>query len=250
MTQRIEFSSPVRKARQARPITVDLYGKHEIVLQRPKDAVLFFASVAGADNASSGDRAAAIIQFVNGATEPVQQQKFWQLAIRGELNLQATVDLITAATTRWQHWDAKNTAPIRITWTPSAAEYEPVEVVNEDLDLHLVCTPPTDLILTCVAASMASSASEADQAWGIGMFLDAALSPADGMVVSQRLRSLNGDLELEDVGEIVTRLIDVWKPTSNRDGRRAAQKKPAASTARRQSAGRGTVRRTPAKRAR
>jgi len=231
-TTRLEFNTP-KRSREERPIQVDLCG-HELTLHRPKDAVLYFASQITADTASDGDRAMAILSLVEGVLDAQTRKSFWDWAIKGTINLTAVMEMTGAALTRWQHWDAKNLEPIRITFTPSAWTPEPIQVTNEDLGIDWLCTPPSDLIVACVAASLGTGASDGQQAWGIGIFLDATLSALDGMVVAQRMRKRDDDLEIQDIAEIVTGLLQEWRPpnTTNRTQRRAAAKRtPARQTA-------------------
>jgi hypothetical protein len=224
---KLEFTTPKRN-REARPVSVDLCG-HELVLHRPKDTTLYFASQISADTASDGDRAMAILQFVEGVLDPVTRKSFWDWAIAGDINLTAVMEMIGAALERWTDWDPSNTDAIQIDYTDGPWQPQPVEIVNQDLGIHWTCSPPSDLIVACVAASLATGADVGQQAWGIGIFLDAALSPADAMVTARRMRQIDDELELGDIAEIVNALLEQWRPPTNREQRRErAKRKPAA----------------------
>lgn len=216
---RLEFKTQKRN-REERPVQVDLCG-HELTLHRPKDTTLYFASQITADTASDGDRAMAILQFLEGVLEPAPRKDFWDWAIAGDINLTAVMEMIGAALERWGDWDPTNTDMVQIDYEPSPWQPEPVEVVNSDLGIAWTCSPPSDLIVACVAASLATGADVGQQAWSIGIFLDAALSTVDGMMVARRMRDRDDDLELEDIAEIVNSLLQQWKPPTNREERRA-----------------------------
>jgi hypothetical protein len=243
----LQFTTPKRN-REARPIPVNLCG-HELTLHRPKDTTIYFASQISADTASDGDRAMAILQFVEGVLDPATRKEFWDWAIAGDVNLTAVMEMISGAMERWQDWDPKDDEPLRIEFEAGPWKPDPITVVNEDLDIRWVCAPPSDLIVACVAASLATGADVGQQAWGIGIFMDATLSKADAMIAAQRMRNRDDDLELEDIAAMVGDLLEEWKPPTNRRDRRdrarsarsttststrtrsTAAKKPAAKTA-------------------
>ncbi|HEX2298628.1 MAG TPA: hypothetical protein VHH34_08945 [Pseudonocardiaceae bacterium] len=236
----LTFTTAKRK-RRTQPVDVELCGERWTV-QRPKDAVLYFAQTAIADLVGEADRASALLQFLNSVLEPVQRHRYFERCLDRDdpVDLQATLKLIGGLVDRWTNWPAAgNPEPVVIEPTDEDELTEqpaPVRVVNEDLGLEFEAHAPKDIILLIVTAALGTGANLGQQSWAIGLFLDASLRPADQLMISMRMRSTGDDLDLEDIAEIVSELAQKWAPApTNRQERRKA----ARQTARKAAATRG-----------
>lgn len=219
----LTYTTPAR-TRDPQPIPVTWCGE-DLTITRPKDSVLYFATTVTASDIDESDRALAMIQFLDGTLTPDQRKRFFRRVLDREdpINARATIALVQGLTERWAKWPANgDVEPLIIEQQPSMVLGEPVEIVHEGLDLAVVAHPPKDLVLFYVGASVATTATEGQQAWAVGMFLDASLDPADSYVISRRLRDRDDDLDLRHISEIVADLIHRWTPKANRAQRRAA----------------------------
>lgn len=217
----LSFSTPAR-TRAEQPIPVTWCGE-ELVIRRPKDSVLFFGAEIGADDAA--DQAAALIDFLDGTLDPAQRKRFFDRIRDREdpINIATTGALVDGLMQRWNNWpDDDQVEPLVIEPTPTPVVGSDVRVLHEDLDLDVVAHPPKDIVRALVGSALATTATVAQQAWVLGLFLDAALDPADAMVIARRLRSRDDDLDLHHIAEIVADLVERWAPTANRAERRAA----------------------------
>jgi hypothetical protein len=225
----LTFTTATTKRRR-QPLTVEFCGE-TITLQRPKDAVMFFSGVTIADMVADADRAAAILQFLQSVFEPADRHRFFERALDRDdpVNMRACLDLVAGAVEAWTNWPATGTPePLVVEAAASDQAGEPVSVVHKDLGLELVCTPPKDLVLLFVTASLATGSRSGQLAWAVGLFLDAALTPADRMVVAQRMRNPDDDLDLDHIADIVKDLTEHWVPKpANRATRRAANRRRA-----------------------
>ncbi|WP_367139279.1 hypothetical protein [Saccharothrix sp. HUAS TT1] len=239
----LEFRTP-KRAREEQPIPVTLCGE-ELVVQRPKDAVLYFAATAIGADVPEPDRAMAVIQFLSGTLGLVDRKRFIDRAIdpADPVDLGATVQLVGGLLERWNAWPARGRVePLVVEADPAPVTGEPVHIVNEDLELDLVAHPPKDLVLMFVAAALATGANEGQQAWSVGIFLDAALERADRDVVARRMRDHDDDLDLEHIAEIVQHLIERWSPKANRAARRDAARAKGRGSAKAVAGARGGTR--------
>lgn len=208
---------------------VNLVGE-TIKVTRPKDAVLFFAQRAVSDNANEADRYSAALNLLNGMFTPQNRHRFLERACdrNDPLNATAMWEMIGQLLERWSP-DSKIPAssPVNIEAQPHSELPAPLRIVNEDLDLDVVCHPPKDLIMGITASAISVGSTLSDQAWCIGLFLDAALSRGDLMHINERLRNQNDDLDLEDVANLVQQLVERWydAPLGNRKQRRARNAK-------------------------
>lgn len=228
----LEFSAPAKKA--ARPeIPLQLVGE-TYTARAPKDAVMFMAEAAIADTAGEADRWMATIQIVNTMLTDQGRHRFWQRVVDRDdpLTQGAVMEALEALFKRWAPSSkVPDTVPVIIDAHPDRLAdigLKPVKIVNADLDLDLVCYPPKDIALGVVAASMATGASNAQQAWSVNLFLDAALPLGQAQILSHRLRDSRDDLDLEHLAQITRTLIDRWygdAPKPNRAARRAAASK-------------------------
>lgn len=228
----LSFSTPA-KTRTAQAVPVVLCGE-EFTVRRPKDAVVYFMQTVIGDSVSEGDRAMAVLQFVDSALDPVDRKRFFDRCLDGPRGLEypgdpvnqaATLEMIGSLLDRWNAWpETGHHTPDPVIVEPTATPFagQPVRIKHEELDLDFTAWPPKDIILLFVAASMATGASVGQQAWAIGLFLDAALLKQDELMVSQRLRHTDDELDLGHLAEIVQELITRWTPKGNRAARRAA----------------------------
>lgn len=218
----LSYSTPAKR-RDPQPITVDWCGE-TLTIRRPKDSVLYFASVVTATDVSEPDRAAAMFDFLNGTLEPDQRKRFFTRVLNRDdpINAATTIALIGHLFDTWHNWPGQPPDTIVIEEQPGTALGDSVQVEHPDLDLDVNAHPPKDIVLFFVASSLATTATVGQQAWSIGLFLDASLDAADSLLISQRLRDRNDDLDLHHISEIVGDLIARWSPQTNRAQRRAA----------------------------
>lgn len=245
------FTTPKRK-RLEQPVEVDLCGEKWTV-QRPKDAVLYFAQTAIADLVTEADRASALLQFINAVLEPVQRHRYFERALDRDdpVDMQVTMRFVGGLVDRWGNWPA-NGKPKPVVVKPTDPDdlppvADPIQVVNNDLGLDFIAHPPKDIILLMVVAALGTGANVGQQSWAVGLFLDAALTEEDRLMVAMRMRSTVDDLDLEDLADITSQLAEKWAPApKNRAERRAAARKTATSSTRGSTSGArkpGTARR-------
>lgn len=235
----IEFTTPAARQREDVTTPVNLCGE-DMVVRRPKDATLFFAQSAVADSANDADRMLAILQLIDASLEASDRYRLLERACDGDddLTAGAVYDMFEELFKRWGE-DSKvpAAAPVRVEAVPdSIPAGAPARIVNHDLGLDLVCHPPKDIILHITASSIAAGTNRGQQAWCLMLFLDAALTKADSMVLDQRMRNTRDPLDLEALLAIVEALVGRWYPDEavpaggNRKQRRAAaaggRKKP------------------------
>lgn len=220
----LTYSTPAR-TRDPQPIPVTWCGQ-DLTVTRPKDAVLYFASTVTASDIDESDRALALVQFLDGTLTAEQRKRFFDRVLDRDdpINARSTIALVRGLTERWAKWPASGEVePLVVEPQPDMVLGDPVTVVHDALDLEFVAHPPKDIVLFYVASSIATTASAGQQAWAIGMFLDASLDSSDSHAVSRRLRDRDDDLDLQHVSEIVADLITRWVPDRpNRAQRRAA----------------------------
>lgn len=219
----LTFTS-TRRTRSEQAVPVSLCGE-DITVRRPKDAVLYFAQTIIGDTVSDADRAMAVLQFIEGTLDPLDRKRFFDRIIdrADPIDLQAVTSLVGGLLDRWNDWPADGKVePLEIEGDePTPVPGGPVQVVNKDLELEFTVHPPKDIVLLIVSTAMATGANLGQQAWAVGLFLDAALDAVTAMLVSRRMRSNQDDLDLEDIAEIVKELIGRWAPRTNRAQRRA-----------------------------
>jgi len=209
--------------------TVDLLGE-DVDFHRPKDGVLFFVQSAVADTANDADRWMAALRFLESSLTPQSRKRFLDRACdrSDPLNASALWDTIGELLRRW---DPKTKIPasqkIVIEHRPDAAEgYNPVRIVDEALRLDFIAYPPKDIVLGFTGSAIAASASPAQQAWCVNLFLDGSLDGDVALELSYRLQSpAYGDdkLDLPHLLGIVRSLIERWYSGTNpnRAARRA-----------------------------
>src|SRR5690606_17755205 len=92
---------------------------------------------------------------------------------------------------------------------------EPVRVVNDDLGLDLVFSPPKDIAIMIFAAT-ASSTEDWGQQWACEYFLDATLGRGEAMALKRRLRMpSSGDLiDVAHLDPIIEALLERWSPAT------------------------------------
>ncbi len=215
------FTTPSRP-RADQPITVTWCGEN-LVIRRPKDSVLYFATALGSE--IEQDQAAALVDFLDGTLTPDQRKRFFdRVRDRDDpINLATTSALVDGLLVRWNNWpEDDQVEPLVIDPVPAPVIGSDIRVPIEELELDLVAHPPKDIVLFLMASTLAVTSTVAQQAWMLGLFLDAALDPADAMVIARRLRSRDDDLDLHHVGVIVSDLVEKWLPRANRAERRAA----------------------------
>jgi|SRR5690625_338411 len=235
----IEFTTPKARARETVTTKVTLCGE-DLHARRPKDAVLFFAQSAMSEIASDSDRAMAMLQILDASCDSVSRHRILERACdrQDPVTAQAVYQMIEALTERWSP-ETKTPAdhPVVVNPSPDAApQADPVRIVNEDLDLDLVCHPPKDLILHITSSGLARGAGQGQQAWCVMLFLDAALSQSDAVSLSQRMRRPNDPLDLEALMSIIETLMKRWYPDSAAEGTRA-QRRAKASRDRKKKSG-------------
>lgn len=209
-------------------------------VDRPKDAVLYFAQTVVGDSVGEGDRAMAILQFLESTLAPMDRKRFFDRVLDGPrgpdhpgdpVDMAATMELVAGLVELWGDWPVGgDVEALVVEADPQPPTAGPLRVVNLDLDLDVQAWPPKDIVLMLAAASMATGANLGQQAWAISLFLDAALNPADALRVAQRMRRTGDPLDLEDIAEIVEGLLDRWAPGTNRATRRANAKADRAGT--------------------
>lgn len=221
----LKFSTQ-KKKRAAQPVEVILCGE-PMTLQRPKDAVLYFAQTVVGDAVSDADRAAAILQFINSTLDPGELKHYFDRVLDRDdpVDLRATLELVGGVIERWNNYPSRGKPdPVIVESSDddTRTETAPITVQNRDLDLEFEAHRPKDIVLLFVAGSLSTSANLGQQAWAVGLFLDAALTRQDALVVAHRMRSQHDDLDLEHIAEIVTSLAQRWAPgPTNRAMRRA-----------------------------
>lgn len=224
----LTFDTPTTRRRDPQPIPVDLCGE-QFTVHRPKDTVLYFAGGISADTASDSDRAMGMLQFLDGTLDPEQRHRFFERCRDRDdpVDMDVTLRLVTGLLQQWTDWPADGD-PDPVVIEPadeSTPRAEPVTIDHPSFDLEFQAHQPKDIILVFTTAALAATAGIGQQAWAMGMFLDACLDPADSVIVSHRMRDANDDLDLEHVSEIVQRLLGHWNPEpANRQQRRAAAK--------------------------
>ncbi|MBA8929502.1 hypothetical protein BC739_006720 [Kutzneria viridogrisea] len=196
-------------------------------MDRPKDSVLFFAQQIVADTVSDADRALAVLSFLESTLKPSDRKRYFDRVMNrvDPVGLEATLDLVAGLFARWTDWPIDGQVePLIITAAASTPTGAPLTVVNEDLGLRFTAHQPKDVVLTFVSAAVATGVGLGQQAWAIAFFLDSALEPGDALLLAQRMRRADDDLDLGEVDEIVRALIQRWAPTGNRATRRAEQR--------------------------
>lgn len=225
----IEFTTPKARTRETIATKVTLCGE-DLYARRPKDAVLFFAQSALSEVASDSDRAMSMLQILDAACDTVARHRILERACdrKDPVTAQAVYQMIEALTERWSP-ETKTPADHPVVINPSedsAPRVDAVRIVNDDLGLDLVCHPPKDIILHITSSGLATGANQGQQAWCVLLFLDAALSKADAIHLSQRMRRPNDPLDLEALMSIIETLMQRWYPeagggSGNRSQRRA-----------------------------
>lgn len=223
----VEFTTSKKTTKPTKPtkITVQL-GDENLSAPRPKDGVLFFAQSAVSDHANDADRWSSAWNLLSAVLNAQDRHRFLQRACDRDDPLNAAMmwDMIGQLLDRW-NLDSKIPAsvPVVVEEQPHPEFPDPVKIVNEDLDLDLVAYPPKNIILGLTASALSTGATLSDQAWVIGLFLDAALTRGDVLTINYRLRDSDDDLDLEHLTELVQTLIRRWydKPIGNRKSRRA-----------------------------
>lgn len=221
-------SKPKHPAASA-ALTVKL-GDEELSAPRPKDGVLFFAQSAVSDNANEADRWSHAWNLVNAVLSAQDRHRFLERVCDRDdpLNAHMFWNMIGQLLDRW-NLDSKIPAsvPVVVKEEPHPPFPDPVRLHNEDLDLDIVAYPPKDIVLGITASALSQGSTVSDQAWVIGLFLDAALERKDVLTINYRLRSGQDDLDLSELTQMVQMLIERWydKPVGNRKTRRAAKAK-------------------------
>lgn len=223
----IEFTTPKARARETVSTKVTLCGE-DLYARRPKDAVLFFAQSALSEVASDSDRAMSMLQILDAACDSVSRHRILERACDREdpVTAGAVYQMIEALTERWSP-ETKTPAdhPVVINPSPdSAPRADAVRIVNDDLGLDLVCHPPKDIILHITSSGLATGANQGQQAWCVMLFLDAALSKADAINLSQRMRRPSDPLDLEALMSIIETLMQRWYPEAGDTGNRAQRR--------------------------
>lgn len=223
MPETLTFQTPARR-RDEQAIPVELCGE-AFTVKRPKDAVIYFASQVVGSDIGDADRAMAVLQFIDSTLEPVDRKRYFDRVIdrADPVDLRASLDLVGGLLERWNAWPADGQVePLVVDTAPVSTVGEVINIVNDELELDVDAHPPKDIVLLFVSASMATGANLGQQAWAIGLFLDAALDPGDALIISHRMRHGDDDLDLDHIAEIVQELVNRWAPRRNRAERRAA----------------------------
>lgn len=229
----LTFTTPA-KARLSQPVPVTLCGE-EFVVQRPKDSVLYFAQTVVAGDVVGPDRAGAVLQFLNAALDAQDRYRYFLRVIDRDdpVDLQATLHMLGELAQRWGNWpNTGDPEPVVVPVRDRPEPPAPVRVVHQSLGLDFEAHAPKDAAQLFVSASMATGANPGQQAWAVGLFLDASLRPEDALLISARMRDTQDDLDLGDMAEIVTELVGRWDLGTNRAARRAANRVPARRGAR------------------
>lgn len=241
----IEFTTKRTKAsrdreNQSRTIKVDLVGV-EYELLRPKDFRLFAFTGATSDLAAEPDTWYQTIRLIDEIFDPVDRKSFFSRACDREdpLNAGAVFDMLEQLSDRWSA--TTQTAaerPVMVTEQPHMnTGLEPVRIETDDFGEHglnQVFHPPKDLLLGMVASVLSTQADEAAVAWAVGLFLDGALTKPERRYLERRLHTRYGDLDLEDLLDLVNTLLERWHPeakASNRQARRTQAAKKRKTTA-------------------
>lgn len=223
----LTFTTAVKEpVRQPIPVT---FCGDEWIVQRPKDAVLVFASMVAAENVSDAERAAAVTQFLQGTLVSDQWARFIARAIDVDdpVNLTEARALVEGLLERWTAWPARGRVdplviePVDGQHTPS----EPVRLVHTQLDIDVLAHRPKNLILLMVIAAQAAHGDLGQHMWAVSTFLDASLGEADRQRIAFRMRSRHDELDVEHVVAMVDQLAHRWGDEaqgSNRAQRRAA----------------------------
>lgn len=234
----LTFDTPARR-RTPQLVPVTLCGE-DFAVERPKDAVLYFAQTITGDSVGEGDRAMGLVQFINSALDPADQHRFMTRALDNTdpLDVREALDMVGGLLDRWGNWPTDdrdepdpNHQPNPVVVEPQAAPHvgNPIHIVQTELDLDMEAHPPKRLMMMFAASGLAAGATLGQQAWAISLFLDAALSAADAATIAWRMRNRNDDLDLEHIAEIVEQLLQRWQQTipeaGNRAERRAAAKR-------------------------
>lgn len=210
----VPFTTKSKAPRQPQPVQVTFCGE-QFVVERPKDATLFFASRVVAEDVPEGDRAQALLQFVQNTLDPITYKRFLERALdpADPVDLQATLRLVAELVDRWNNWPARGPAmPVVIKADPAPPLGDPIDVVDEDLGLDFVAHPPKDLLMAFVAAALATGANPGQQAWSIGIFMDAVLDPETRSTIRRRLVARHDDLDIGNLADLVRYLIGQWNP--------------------------------------
>lgn len=218
------------KSRRAGKVKVDLVGV-EYELLRPKDFRLFAFSGATSANASEADTFYQIIRLVDEIFDPIDRKSFYNRACDRDdpLTQEAVFALLEELSDRWgATTDAAASRPVTIKAYPSLTPgLKPVHIKAPDLGeegLDMVFHPPKDILLGMVASVLSASADDQAMAWAVGLFLDGALDMGQRRLLERRLHTRYGDLDLEDLLDLVNTLMERWHPEDkgpNRQARRA-----------------------------
>lgn len=221
--RKLTFDTPI-ESREPRPVPVDLCGE-TLTVQRPKDAVIFFAQRVAGGSVTEPDQALAVLEFVEGTFEAKDRQRFFEriCTFDDPVDLTACMTMLTGLLDRWGNYPEQedpDTVVVESSYTPPVGREQHLDL--PDIGIDMVAHPPKDIVLLFTSASMATGVNVGQQAWLVSLFLDAALKPADAWTVARRLRNRGDDLDLSHVAKIVQELIDGWRPGLNREQRRAA----------------------------
>ena len=220
----LSFHTPA-KQQPDQPVPVDWCGE-QVTVRRPKDSVLYFASPIGDTGTAGPDRAAAMFQFLDDTLDAQDSKRFYDRILDRDdpINEATTLALINGLLDRWNNWPTDGqVSQLAIEPIETALLGEPVQVVHDALDLDVTAHPPKDIVLHLVQSVIAKTTTPGQQAFAIGMFLDAALEPTAAWELAQRRRDRTDGLDLEHLSEIVADLLKHWAPArGNREQRRAA----------------------------
>lgn len=227
----LTFTTPTTRTREKQPIQVDFVGD-ELTINRPKDWVIWSARTCLADNITDAERAMSVLQFLLGALGQQGYARFLQRGLDREdpLNLAATLTFISRLVETWS--DYKHGAALTIEPVPGGIVGDPVRVVNDDLGIDAVFSPPKDIIIMAVAATLSSSEDGAQQ-WAVELFLDASLERADAVMLKRRLRISDDDtdpLDVDDIAPIMSSLLERWEPAQQQAVNRAQRRAQAKGT--------------------
>lgn len=222
--EQLTFTTPAKR-HEDQPVPVDWCGEH-LTVRRPKDTVLYFASPIGDASSAGPDQAAAMFQFLDDTLEPDQNKRFYDRTLDRDdpINEATTIALIRGLLERWNDWPGdEHVTPLVIEPVEARIVGEPVNVHHSELDLDVVAHPPKDIVMDLVSSVIAKTTGPGQQAFAIGMFLDASLEAADAWDIARRRRDRADGLDLNHLSEIVADLLSHWAPRpANREQRRAA----------------------------
>lgn len=220
----LTFTTPA-KQHPDQPVPVDWCGE-SLTVRRPKDSVLYFATPIGDTGTAGPDRAAAMFQFLDDTLDAHDSKRFYDRILdrADPVNEATTLAVINGLLQRWNDWPASGEVePLVIEPIETSIPGEPARVVHQALDLDVTAHPPKDIVLHLVQSVIAKTTTPGQQAFAIGMFLDASLEPTDAWQLAQRRRDRTDGLDLEHLSEIVADLLKHWAPArGNREQRRAA----------------------------